>query len=62
MKEEVLGLDGHEITVAPTDVIAEYKSILAPVESEWLEEMSGKGLDGQAVLNRAREVIANIDG
>ena len=44
MKEEVLGLDGHEITVAPSDVLAEYKSILAPVESEWLEEMSGKGL------------------
>ena len=62
MKDEVMGLDGHVITIASDDVLAEYKSILAPVESEWLDEMQGKGLDGQAVLNRAREVIADIDG
>ena len=62
MKDEVMGLDGHVITIASDEVLAEYKSILAPVESEWLDEMQGKGLDGQAVLNRAREVIADIDG
>ena len=43
------------------DVIAEYKQILAPIESDWLKEMSGKGLDGDAVLTRAREIITSIE-
>ena len=42
--------------------IAEYKKILAPIESNWLKEMSGKGLDGDAVLNRAREIITAVEG
>ena len=62
MKAEIAGLEGHVITVAPDDVIEEYKSILAPIEAEWLEEMKGKGLDGEAVLKRAREVISSVDG
>ena len=44
------------------DVIAEYKQILAPIESDWLKEMSGKGLDGDAVLKRAREIITAVEG
>jgi len=62
MKAEIAGLEGHVITIAPDDVIEEYKSILAPIETEWLEEMKGKGLDGDAVLKRAREVISSVDG
>jgi hypothetical protein len=38
------------------------KKILAPVESNWLKEMSGKGLDGDAVLNRARQIITAVEG
>ena len=53
---------GHEIIVASDDVIAEYKKILAPIEANWLAEMKGKGLDGDAVLKRARQIISKIDG
>jgi len=30
--------------------------------TNWLKEMSGKGLDGDAVLNRAREIITAVEG
>ncbi len=61
MKTEISKRDGHEIIIASDDVIAEYKQILAPIESDWLKEMSGKGLDGDAVLTRAREIITSIE-
>ena len=38
------------------------KKILAPIESNWLKEMEGKGLDGSAVLNRARQIITAVEG
>ncbi len=62
MKNEVSKRDGHEIIIASDSVIAEYKKILAPIEADWLAEMRGKGLDGDAVLKRAREIIKAIDG
>ena len=62
MRVQVENTPGHEITVASDSVLAEYKKILAPIESDWLSEMKGKGLDGDAVLKRAREVISKIDG
>ena len=62
MKNEISKKDGHEIIIASDSVIAEYKKILAPIESDWLAEMKGKGLDGDAVLNRARQIIKAIDG
>ena len=54
--------EDHEIIIASDDVIAEYKKILAPIESNWLKEMEGKGLDGGAVLNRARQIITAVEG
>ena len=62
MRVQVENTPGHEITVASDSVLAEYKKILAPIESDWLAEMKCKGLDGDAVLKRAREVISKIDG
>ncbi len=62
MRVQVENTPGHEITVASDSILAEYKKILAPIESDWLAEMKGKGLDGDAVLKRAREVISKIDG
>ena len=62
MRVQVENTAGHEIIVASDSVLAEYKKILSPIESDWLAEMKGKGLDGEAVLKRAREVISQIDG
>ena len=62
MKNEVSKREGHEIIIPSADVIAEYKKILAPIESDWLAEMKGKGLDGDAVLRRAKQIITAVDG
>ena len=62
MKNEVSKREGHEIIIPSADVIAEYKKILAPIESDWLAEMKGKGLDGDAVLKRATQIIRAVDG
>ena len=62
MRVQVENTPGHEITVASDSVLAEYKKILAPIESDWLAEMKAKALDGDAVLKRARGVISKIDG
>ena len=62
MKNEISKREGHEIIIASDSVIAEYKKILAPIESNWLKEMEGKGLDGGAVLNRARQIITAVEG
>jgi len=62
MKNEVSKREGHEIIIPSDSVIAEYKSILAPIESDWLAEMKGKGLDGDAVLRRAKQIITAVDG
>ena len=60
--DEISKRDGHEIILPSDSVIAEYKKILAPIESDWLTEMNGKGLDGDAVLNRAKQIITAVDG
>ena len=62
MKNEISKRDDHEIIIASDSVIAEYKKILAPIESDWLDEMKGKGLDGDAVLKRARQIITAVEG
>ena len=62
MKNEISKRDGHEIIIPSDSVIAEYKKILAPIESDWLAEMKGKGLDGDAVLKRAKQIITAVDG
>ena len=54
-------MDGHQINVIKGAELDKYKSILAPLEGEWLDEMNSKGLKGNAVLKRAKEVIASID-
>ena len=62
MKEVVANTPGHEIAVASPAVLAKYKKILKPIEKNWLAEMKGKGLDGDGVLKRARQIIKKIDG
>jgi hypothetical protein len=57
----ISALKGHEITVLNDAELATYKKLLAPVTDEWLAEMKSKGLDGQGVLKRTREVISKTN-
>ena len=62
LKAEIASLDGHVMSKVSEGSLQRFKSILAPDESDWLAEMESKGLDGNAVLKRAREIINSIDG
>ncbi|MFN3146607.1 MAG: TRAP transporter substrate-binding protein [Paracoccaceae bacterium] len=35
-----------------------FLDVLAPVQQRWIDEVNGKGLDGEALVARARELIA----
>ncbi len=57
-KEKIAATSGHEINIISDAEKANFKSILNPVEDEWLADMKSKNLDGAGVLARAKEVIA----
>jgi len=45
-----------QLTEAQT---AEWKAASAPIYEKWLADMEGKGIDGQALIDEARALIAN---
>jgi TRAP-type C4-dicarboxylate transport system substrate-binding protein len=60
-REVISALEGHEVTVLNEAQLAPFKKILDPVTDEWLADMKSKGLDGQGVLARTKEVIAKMN-
>ncbi len=49
---------GNNIIALSDDQIAEWKAAAASQEGDWVEEMNGKGFDGQALLDQAKALIA----
>ncbi len=49
---------GNNIIDLTEDQIAEWKAAAAPIEAWWIEEVKGAGLDGQALLDEAKALIA----
>ncbi|MCV0395516.1 MAG: TRAP transporter substrate-binding protein [Rhizobiaceae bacterium] len=45
------------ITLSPEEV-ARWEAAAEPVYENWVKEMEGKGIDGQALIDEARELIA----
>ena len=60
-REVIAAMKGHEVTVLSSDEVAQYKSLLSPITDEWLADMKSKGLDGQKVLARTKEVISQTN-
>ncbi len=52
-----LAVDNNIITLSP-EQSAEWQEAAQPVIDNWVAEMDGRGLDGQALLDEARELIA----
>ena len=48
---------GNNIITLTPEEVQEWKDAAASVEKAWIEEMNGKGLDGQALVDQARELI-----
>lgn len=49
---------GNEIIMIPEEEVALWKSTLAPLEATWLQQMADMGLDGETMLQTARDLIA----
>ena len=49
---------GNNIIELGEDQVAEWKAAAANEEADWVEEMNGKGYDGQALLDQAKALIA----
>ena len=49
---------GNEITTLDEAEIARWKAAAAPVVTRWIADMEGRGIDGQALIDRARALIA----
>ena len=60
-KDVIAGLKGHEVTVVSDAELADYKALLKPVTSEWLADMKSRNLDGEKVLARTKEIIAQTN-
>ncbi|MFV2003014.1 MAG: TRAP transporter substrate-binding protein, partial [Paracoccaceae bacterium] len=49
---------GNEITTLDEAEVARWRAASEPVVTRWLADMQAKGIDGQALIDRARELIA----
>ncbi|KPK32225.1 MAG: C4-dicarboxylate ABC transporter [Betaproteobacteria bacterium SG8_40] len=49
-------LDPDSINVIPPEEIEEWKKLAQPVITGWVDEMDGRGADGNALLNSARRL------
>ncbi len=53
---------GNEITTLDLEATARWKEAAAPVIDRWIADMDGKGIDGVALIERARALIAKHGG
>ncbi|WP_134725385.1 TRAP transporter substrate-binding protein [Paracoccus luteus] len=49
---------GAQINVIPADQVGEWRTRVQPVVDAWVKAMNDKGLDGQAMLDDARAMLA----
>jgi len=49
---------GNNIIDLDPDQVAEWKGAAAEVKANWIEDMNGKGFDGQALVDQAEALIA----
>ena len=59
---EIAEEQGNEIIVLDEAEVARWVETSQPVIDTWIEEMDAKGFDGQALVDRARELIAENTG
>ncbi len=48
---------GNNVTTVSGDSIQEWKDLSEPVYADWLADMEGRGIDGQALIDEARTLM-----
>lgn len=52
---------GNTIITIPESEVALWRDLSAPVYDRWIADMAGRGIDGQALIDRARVLMADFD-
>lgn len=59
----VLAVDaGNNIITVSEEDAAEWAAVVQPVYATWIAEMTEKGIDGQALIDQARQLMADYEG
>jgi TRAP-type C4-dicarboxylate transport system substrate-binding protein len=53
---------GNEIVTVSGAALADWQAVARPIVDGWVEEMAGRGIDGQALIDEARRLMAAQDG
>lgn len=53
---------GNNIVTLSAEESARWAEVAAPVYDQWLAEMADRGIDGQALIDQARALMADFDG
>jgi TRAP-type transport system periplasmic protein len=54
---EMARKNGNNIVAMPAADVKQMRELALPVSAEWVDEMNGKGLDGQALLESANRLL-----
>ncbi len=60
-REVAVGMGNNIVTIGADDVAA-WKEASTPVVERWIADMDGRGIDGQALIDRAKALIAENGG
>ncbi len=59
-RQVAVDLGNNIITIAESDT-GEWRDLVAPIYDTWIEDMKGKGIDGQALIDEARALMAEYE-
>jgi len=52
---------GNNIITISDDQLSEWVDLSTPIYERWVSDMAERGKDGQALIDRARELMAEYD-
>ena len=53
---------GNNIVTVNADGTAEWRALVQPIYDSWIADMKGRGIDGQALIDEARKLMAEYQG
>ncbi len=59
-RQIAVDLGNNIITIAEADT-GEWRDLVTPIYESWVEDMKGKGIDGQALIDEARALMAEYE-
>ncbi|MCC5991456.1 MAG: TRAP transporter substrate-binding protein [Rhodobacteraceae bacterium] len=52
---------GNNIITVSGDAVDEWRARAEPIQARWVDEVTGRGIDGQALIDRARALMAEYE-